>query len=96
MKRITLLQRLRPEIKQSLDASTTEYEFAVKSIYEELEEAVMYQDLTMSTIYSIYLFGNLDMYEAEIFDIRWGDNLFTEHPRETTVQLENELRVETL
>jgi|TARA_R110000796_G_scaffold94671_1_gene199588 hypothetical protein len=79
MKRITLLQRLRPEIKQSLEDHTEEYGFMVNSIYEKLGEVDVYQDLTMSTIYSIYLFGNVDMYKADVFDIRWGDNLFLEN-----------------
>lgn len=87
MKRITLLHRLKPEIKAVLDKNKTEYDFSIDLIYKELDEVVLYQDLKMSTIYSIYLFGSIDMYETDVYDIRWGGNLFLE---------DNELTIETL
>jgi hypothetical protein len=87
MKRITLLHRLKPEIKAVLDKNKTEYDFSIDLIYKELDEVVLYQDLKMSTIYSIYLFGSIDMYETDVYDIRWGGNLFLE---------DNDLTIETL
>jgi len=87
MKRITLLHRLKPEIKAVLDKNKTEYDFSIDLIYKELDEVVLYQDLKMSTIYSIYLFSSIDMYEADVYDIRWGGNLFLE---------DNDLTIETL
>jgi|TARA_R110002153_G_scaffold58358_1_gene160012 hypothetical protein len=76
MNRITLLQRLKPEIKEALDQSKTDYSHSVDLIYDTLQEVDVYQDLTMSTIYSIYLFGNVERYDVDSFDIMWGDNLF--------------------
>jgi len=87
MKRITLLHRLKPEIKAVLDKNKTEYDFSIDLIYKELDEVVLYQDLKMSTIYSIYLFGSIDMYETDVYDIRWGGNLFLE---------DNDLKIDTL
>ena len=87
MKRITLLQKLRPEVKAALDSNKSEYDFSIDLIYKELDEVVLYQDLKMSTIYSIYLFGSIDMYETDVYDIRWGGNLFLE---------DNDLKIETL
>ena len=87
MKRITLLQRLRPEVKAALEKEKPEYDFCINLIYKELDKVMLYQDLKMSTIYSIYLFSNIDMYETDVFDIRWGGNLFLE---------DNELTIETL
>ena len=87
MKRITLLHRLKPEVKAELDKNKAEYDFSIDLIYKELDEAIVYQDLKMSTIYSIYLFGSIDMYEADVYDIRWGGNLFLE---------DNDLKIETL
>ena len=76
MNRITLLQRLKPEIKEALNQSKTDYSHSVDLIYDRLQEVDVYQDLTMSTIYSIYLFGNVERYDVDSFDIMWGDNLF--------------------
>tara|TARA_R110000764_G_scaffold108_6_gene684 strand:+ start:197 stop:463 length:267 start_codon:yes stop_codon:yes gene_type:complete len=76
MNRITLLQRLKPEIKEALNQSKTDYSHSVDLIYDTLQEVDIYQDLTMSTIYSIYLFGNVERYDVDSFDIMWGDNLF--------------------
>ena len=87
MKRITLLHRLKPEVKAELDKNKAEYDFSIDLIYKELDEVVLYQDLKMSTIYSIYLFGSIDMYETDVYDIRWGGNLFLE---------DNDLTIETL
>ena len=87
MKRITLLHRLKPEVKAALDKEKPEYDFCINLIYKELDKALVYQDLKMSTIYSIYLFGSIDMYETDVYDIRWGGNLFLE---------DNDLKIETL
>ena len=48
---------------------------------------MLYQDLKMSTIYSIYLFSSIDMYKTDVYDIRWGGNLFLE---------DEDLKIETL
>ena len=87
MKRITLLHRLKPEVKAALDKNKADYDFSIDLIYKELYEVIVYQDLKMSTIYSIYLFSSIDMYEADVYDIRWGGNLFLE---------DNDLTIDTL
>jgi hypothetical protein len=87
MKRITLLHRLKPEVKAALDKNKLEYDFSIDLIYKELDEVIVYQDLKMSTIYSIYLFSSIDMYETDVYDIRWGGNLFLE---------DNDLKIDTL
>ena len=87
MKRITLLHRLKPEVKAALEKNKLDYDFSIDLIYKELDEVMLYQDLKMSTIYSIYLFSSIDMYEADVYDIRWGGNLFLE---------DNDLTIETL
>ena len=87
MKRITLLHRLKPEVKATLDKNKADYDFSIDLIYKELDEVIVYQDLKMSTIYSIYLFSSIDMYEADVYDIRWGGNLFLE---------DNDLTIDTL
>ena len=64
-----------------------EYDFCINLIYKELDEAMLYQDLKMSTIYSIYLFSSIDMYKTDVYDIRWGGNLFLE---------DEDLKIDTL
>ena len=87
MKRITLLHRLKPEVKAALEKERTEYDFAIDVIYKELDKVELYQDLKMHTIYSIYLYSSIDMYETDVYDIRWGGNLFLE---------DNDLKIDTL
>lgn len=87
MKRITLLHRLKPEVKAALEKNKLDYDFSIDLIYKELDEAMLYQDLKMSTIYSIYLFSSIDMYKTDVYDIRWGGNLFLE---------DEDLKIETL
>ena len=87
MKRITLLHRLKPEVRAALEKNKSEYDFSIDLIYKELDEVVLYQDLKMSTIYSIYLFGSIDMYKTDMYDIRWGGNLFLE---------DEDLKIDTL
>lgn len=87
MKRITLLHRLKPEVKAALEKNKLDYDFSIDLIYKELDEVMLYQDLKMSTIYSIYLFSSIDMYETDVYDIRWGGNLFLE---------DNDLQIDTL
>jgi hypothetical protein len=87
MKRITLLHRLKPEVKAALEKNKLDYDFSIDLIYKELDEVIVYQDLKMSTIYSIYLFSSIDMYKTDVYDIRWGGNLFLE---------DNDLKIDTL
>jgi hypothetical protein len=87
MKRITLLHRLKPEVKAALEKNKLDYDFSIDLIYKELDEVMLYQDLKMSTIYSIYLFSSIDMYKTDVYDIRWGGNLFLE---------DEDLKIETL
>ena len=87
MKRITLLHRLKPKVKAALEKEKPEYDFCINLIYKELDEVMLYQDLKMSTIYSIYLFSSIDMYKTDVYDIRWGGNLFLE---------DEDLKIETL
>ena len=87
MKRITLLHRLKPEVKAALEKNKLDYDFSIDLIYKELDEVMLYQDLKMSTIYSIYLFSSIDMYKTDVYDIRWGGNLFLE---------DEDLKIDTL
>jgi hypothetical protein len=87
MKRITLLHRLKPEVKAALEKNKLDYDFSIDLIYKELDEVIVYQDLKMSTIYSIYLFSSIDMYKTDVYDIRWGGNLFLE---------DKDLKIDTL
>ena len=44
MKRITLLNRLKPEVKAALEKEKPKYDFCINLIYKELDEVVLYQD----------------------------------------------------
>lgn len=75
MKRLTLFQKLRPEVKERLDASLKKYK-SVEYLYEDLRSVHRYQELTMDQITTLYTFSNTDYYKTSMWDFRWGDNLF--------------------
>ena len=78
MSRLTLLQRLKPEVKTALEASKKDYSFTVNYILGKLDDAVLYKDLTLDTIRDIYTFANMDWFEASNWDLKYGDNLFND------------------
>ncbi len=78
MGRLTLLQRLKPEVKAALEANKKDYSFTVNRILGKLDDAVFYRDLTMATVRGIYTFANMDWFEASNWDLKYGDNLFND------------------
>jgi hypothetical protein len=75
MERLTLFQRLKPEVKEKLDESLEKYS-SVCYLYEDLRSVHRYQELTMDQITTLYTFSNTDYYKTSMWDFRWGDNLF--------------------
>ena len=70
MSRITLYERLKPELKKKLEAQNLQYEHTIKSIFDNLQTKKLYSDLTVSEF--------LDMNSTNVTqsDILYGDNLF--------------------
>jgi len=61
MSRLTLLQRLKPEIKSALEANETKYISSVESIFSKLNTETFYSDLKISEVTSIYTFADINL-----------------------------------
>lgn len=76
--RLTLFERLKPEVKESLDKNKEKYSASIELIYNSLNKKISYDDLTMGEISSIYTFSDLNIHKISSWDIRYGENLFEE------------------
>ena len=73
MSRITLLQKLKPEIKSKLEQERSRYSASIDIILYELNNEEFYNSLSIKVIRDIYLFADLNEDEA---DWKYGTNLF--------------------
>ena len=56
----TLLQKLKPSIKSSIEKNKLEYNKSVESIFKKLDNTFFYSDLTISDIDLIYTFAGFN------------------------------------
>lgn len=73
----TLLERLKPEIKLRIESNIPEYSSTVDSMFNVLASKTFYQDLTMGEISTLYTFGEITLLRTSVWDLKYGDNLFT-------------------
>ena len=71
----TLLQKLKPSIKSSIEKNKLEYLTSVESIFKKLDNTFFYSDLTISDIDLIYTFAGINLMEVSIWDFKFGDNI---------------------
>jgi hypothetical protein len=77
MPRLTLFERLRPELKEVLDAELPNFT-SVERLYEVLQKNVFYEDLTIDNVRSITIFANMNCARLSTWDWRYGDAFFIE------------------
>jgi hypothetical protein len=73
----TLLERLKPEIKLRIESNIPEYSSTIDSMFNVLASKTFYQDLTMGEISTLYTFGEITLLRTSVWDLKYGDNLFT-------------------
>ncbi len=73
----TLLERLKPEIKLRLESNIPEYSSTIDNMFNILASRTFYQDLTMGEISTLYTFGEITLLRTSVWDLKYGDNLFT-------------------
>jgi hypothetical protein len=73
----TLLERLKPEIKLRIESNIPEYSSTIDSMFNVLASRTFYQDLTMGEISTLYTFGEITLLRTSVWDLKYGDNLFT-------------------
>jgi hypothetical protein len=75
MKRKTLYQRLKPEVKAGLESKSNDrYKFSTNIIVSLLKSKQFYSDLTIDQVKSIIVFSEVE--PKSVFDFRFGDFLF--------------------
>ncbi len=76
MSRITLYERLKPELKKKLNAQNLQYEHTIKSIFDNLQTKQLYSELTLTELKTMYAFLDMNSTNVTQSDILYGDNLF--------------------
>jgi len=76
MSRLTIYERLKPEIKEALHSPKNDkYKTSVDYIVETLSNTTFYSDLKISDISSLYTFSNLELIKVSAWDFKYGDNI---------------------
>ena len=74
----TLYQKLKPELKSKLKYNSIKYKSGPRQVIAELHRFTMYGDLTMNVIKSILIWGDVNEFEWDRIDFKYGDKLFTD------------------
>ena len=83
MSRLTIYERLKPEIKEALHSSENDkYKASVDSIVEAFSSTTFYSDLKISDVSSLYTFTHLEFYKVSAWDFKYGENLMTSSDNE--------------
>ena len=75
MARLTLYERLKPEIKEALISNMVNYETTVTDIIEMLGNETFYSNLKISDISSLYTFSDIELIKVSAWDFKYGDNI---------------------
>ena len=76
-RRLTIYERLKPEIKEALVSNMAEYESTITDIIETLSNETFYSNLKISDISSLYTFCDLELIKVTAWDFKYGDNILT-------------------
>ena len=76
MNRITLYQRLKPEIKNQLKLEAENYSTSIKCIFDELKTKTRYNELTIDQVRTIHVFTNLYTCNLTTTQILFGEHIF--------------------
>lgn len=75
-RRLTIYDRLKPEIKEALHSPQNDkYKASIDSIVKTLSNTKFYGDLKISDISSLYTFANLELIRISAWDFKYGDNI---------------------
>ena len=75
MNRLTIYERLKPEVKEALLANTVNYESSVLSVIETLSNEYFYSNLKISDISTLYTFSDIELLKVTAWDFKYGDNI---------------------
>jgi hypothetical protein len=76
MSRLTIYERLKPEIKEALHSPQNDkYQASIDSIVEALSSTTFYSDLKISDVSSLYTFASIELLRISAWDFKYGDNI---------------------
>ncbi|MCP4321044.1 MAG: hypothetical protein GY787_04190 [Alteromonadales bacterium] len=75
MARLTIYERLKPEVKEALLSNMVEYENTITDIIELLSNETFYSNLKISDISSLYTFSDIELIKVCAWDFKYGDNI---------------------
>ena len=75
MNRLTIYERLKPEVKEALLSNMADYEYTISSIIEKLGSTEFYSDLSIGDISSLYTFSDIELIKVSVWDFKYGDNI---------------------
>ena len=76
MSRLTIYERLKPEIKEALHSEkNAKYQLSIDGIVEAFSSTTFYSDLKISDVSSLYTFSNLEIVRVSAWDFKYGDNI---------------------
>lgn len=75
-RRLTVYERLKPEIKEALHSEENKkYKGSIDRIVEAFSGTTFYSDLKISDITSLYTFTHLELIKTSVWDFKYGDNI---------------------
>ncbi len=81
----TLLDKLRPEIIEALEENRGKYDFSITDLYEELDDMYLYSQLTIRQLRDIILYADVNEYDWNTIDWKYGDKLFYQEAIELAI-----------
>jgi hypothetical protein len=81
----TLLEKLKPEIIEALEENRGEYDFSITDLYEELDDMYLYSQLTIRQLRDIILYADVNEYDWDTIDWKYGDKLFYQEAIELAI-----------
>jgi len=72
MKRLSLYERLNPDVKAKLIANQLDYEFTVGIVIAKLDSTLFWDELTVRDISNLVVFSDSDM-PTDAFTMLYGD-----------------------
>ena len=76
MARLTIYERLKPEIKEALHSPSNEkYQASIDSIVDAFSSTEFYSELKISDVSSLYTFTHLEFYKVSAWDFKYGENI---------------------
>ena len=74
-RRLTIYERLKPEVKEALLSNMSEYETTITDIIETLSSEISYSNLKIKDISSLYTFSDIELLKVTAWDFKYGDNI---------------------